>query len=59
MFGARVEPTIMILFIEGGGAGRSPGSGSADPQGPGIWFIFRVFRMKIKNEGLLGKSLEN
>ena len=39
-----------------GGAGRSSGSWSADPQGPGIWFIFWYFG-KLTKEGLFGRKI--
>ena len=55
-----IHPKFMYRICstnyKGGGAGRSSGLWSADPEGPGIWVIFLV---KRKKEGIFGNSLEN
>ena len=49
-----VQKSYYSFFGWGGGGCRSSGSWSANPLGPGIWFIFCVSLMKIKK-----MSLEN
>ena len=50
----------MKRLSEGGGASRSSGSWSADPQGPGVTgHIYGIFGENENKEGIFGKSLEN